>query len=235
MNLTISKSKIKTLESCPRCFLWQYIERRKPDIPPAVITKVGKDVHEIFDKFYDHIVLEQMLSIKEINENPFEYFKSVMNVLPQYKNIYDLFCEFQSRRWKLTKNKDEFMPVLKEHKFIVEDNVGIVDVIHYDNGEYMVLDYKSSVSNPTNLRFELNYYVKLINDSKILDKPVKFITAYGYKDGSLFHESINIKSYNSMLKKIEDFRKNDWGTMEFPKNIGYSCSWCQYLPSCNKL
>ncbi len=227
--MNISKSKIKTLESCPLLFKWQYIEKRIPDIPPATITKIGLDVHEIFNKFYDNIKLEK------IPAQPLEYFINSTKVLLQYQNIFNLFCNFQAQRWRLTTNKDEFMPILKEYKFIVEDNVGIVDAIHYDNGEYTVLDYKSSTNNPTNLRFELSYYVKLINDSKILDKPVKFITAYGYKDGSLFHESINIRSYNNMLKKIEKFRKNDWSNMIYPKNPGVSCSWCQYINSCNKL
>lgn len=232
--MNISKSRIKTLDSCPLLFKWQYLDHRVPDIPPANVTKIGTDIHKIFNDFYDNIKLESIPF-----DEPLEYFKSVMTVLPQYQNIFNLFCGFTTRRWKLTQNKDEFMPVFKEYKIINDCNgsteTGIVDCVHVDNGNYAVLDYKSSASNPANLRFELNFYAKLLNDSKILDKPVAFIGVYGYKTGDLFYENINTKSYNLMLCKIEKFRNNNWENMLYPKTPGFSCSWCQYLPSCNKV
>ncbi len=227
--MNISKSRIKTLESCPLLFKWQYIEKRNPDIPSAVITKIGLDVHNLFDKFYDNI------NIDKVSENPYEYFKNSMNVLPQYQNIFNLFCKFQAQRWKLTENKDFFMPVLKEKKIINNNETGIIDVVHYDGENYIVLDYKSSANNPTSLRFELNFYAKIIDDSKILDKPIKYISAYGYKDGSFFCEEIGIRSYNVMLKKVEEFRNIKWDEIQYPKKPGFACSWCSYINSCNKL
>ncbi len=227
--MNISKSKIKTLENCPLLFKWQYIDKRIPDIPPASITKIGSDVHDIFNHFYDNI------DILKVSQNPYEYFVNSMKVLPQYQNIFNLFCKFQARRWNLTENKEDFLPILKEHKIINNDEVGIVDVIHYDNGEYLLLDYKSSANNPSNLRFELNFYKKLVDDSGILDKSVKRISAYGYKDGSIFVEDINNRSYNVMIKKIDSFRNNKWDEMQYPKKPGYQCSWCQFINSCNKV
>ena len=229
--MNISKSKIKTLENCPLCFKWQYLEYKKPDIPPAAVTRIGLDIHDIFNKFYD------VIKIDEIGDQPLEYFKNSMEILPQYREIFNLFCNFQASRWNNTKDKDTFMPVLKEKKFINKDEVGVVDAIHYDcdSKEYMVLDYKSGVSNPTNLRFELNYYAKIVNDANVLDKPVKYIGAYGYKTGEIFCEDIKPRSYNLMLQKIADFRGNNFETMEFPKKVGFACNWCSYLPSCNKI
>ncbi len=227
--MQISKSKIKTLENCKLLFKWQYIDHRVPDIPPANITKIGIDIHDIFNHFYDNI------KILEVPQNPYEYFVNSMKVLPQYQNIFNLFCKFQSRRWNLTENKEDFLPILKEHKINIDDMVGIIDATFYANKEYVVLDYKSSASNTTNLRFELNFYAKLLSDSKILDRPVKYISAYGYKDGTFFYEEINNRSYNTMIKKVDNFRKNDWQNMEYPKKIGFYCSWCEYINSCNKL
>ncbi len=227
--MNVSKSRIKTLESCPLLFKFQYIDHKVPDIPPAVITKIGLDVHDIFNKFYDNISMDKM------SKNPYEYFKNSMMVLPQYQNIFNLFCKFQAQRWELTENKDFFMPVLKEKKIINNNETGIIDVVHYDGENYIVLDYKSSANNPTSLRFELNFYAKIIDDSKILDKPIKYISAYGYKDGSFFCEEIGIRSYNVMLKKVKEFRNINWGGIEYPKNPGFACSWCSYINSCNKL
>lgn len=227
--MNISKSRIKTLESCPLLFKWQYIDHKVPDIPPAPITKIGLDVHELFNKFYDSI------SIDKVSENPFGYFKQSMTVLPQYQGIFNLFCKFQAKRWQLTENKDNFLPVLKEQKIINNDEVGIIDAVHYDGENYVVLDYKSSANNPSNLRFELNYYKKIVDDVKILDKPIKYISAYGYKDGSFFCEEVNTRSYNTMIKKIETFRNTNWSNMEYLKRPGFHCFWCSYINSCNKL
>ena len=229
--MNISKSKIKTLENCPLCFKWQYLEHKKPDIPPAAVTRIGLDVHDIFNKFYN------VIKIDEIGDQPLEYFKNSMEILPQYREIFNLFCNFQASRWNNTTDKTTFIPVIRERKFINKDEVGVVDAVHYDcnTGEYMVLDYKSGVSNPSNLRFELAYYAKIVNDSGILDKPVKYIGAYGYKTGEIFCEDIKTRSYNLMLQKIADFRANKFETMEFPKKPGFACNWCSYLPSCNKL
>lgn len=226
--MNISKSKIKTYNNCPQLFKWQYIEKKRPEIPEAPITTIGKDIHNIFENFYDNLIIEKM------SNNPFKYFKNSMKVLPQYQNIFDLFCKFQAHRWLLTENKDNFMPILKEKKFINNNEVGIVDVIHYDDKNYIILDYKSSASNPTNLRFELNFYKKLVDESKILDKPIQYIAVYGYRDGSFFCENINNKSYNIMLKKVESFKNIKFNEIEYPKKPGAYCSWCSYPKSCQK-
>ena len=230
--MNVSKSKIKTLSNCPLLFKWQYIDYRTPDIPPAAVTRIGLDVHDIFNKFFDNIKFE------EIPENPLEYFKNALTVLPQYKGIYDIFCLHQTRQWnKLVKynRTNEFIPLLREHKFINNDEVGIIDCVYNDGNDYAILDYKSTASNPTMLRFELCFYAKIVNDSKILDKPVRYIGVYGYRDGSLFYEDINNRSYNLMLKKVDDFKAKDFSTMDFVKNIGWHCSWCSYINSCNKV
>lgn len=227
--IIVSKSKIKTYENCPLLFRWRYIDKRIPDIPPAAVTTIGLDVHQIFNRFYDVIKLE------EIPQDPIQYFIDSLHVLLQYQNIYNLFCRFQSKRWKLTKNKEEFMPLLREYKITNNGEVGIIDVVHNDSGEYSVLDYKSSASNPTDLRFELNFYAKILNDSSILDKPVKYIGAYGYKTGDIFYEEINTKSYNLMLKKVDAFKNIDWENIEFSKVASWACNWCQYSLSCAKV
>lgn len=230
--MNVSKSKIKSLENCPLSFKWQHIDHRVPDIPPAAITRIGLDVHDIFNKFFDNI------KFGEIPDEPLEYFQNAMMVLPQYKGIYDLFCLHQARRWKKLieyNRRDEFIPLLREHKIINNDETGIIDCVYLDGDNYAVLDYKSSAHNATDLRFELCFYKKVVDDSRILDKPVAYIGAYGYKDGSFFYENINTRSYNVMLKKVEDFKALDFSTMEFRKNPGWSCSWCSYILSCNKL
>lgn len=230
--MNVSKSKIKSLENCPLSFKWQHIDHRIPDTPPAAITKVGLDVHDIFNKFFDNI------KFSEITDEPLEYFQNAMNVLPQYKAIYNLFCLYQARRWKKLSEynrRDEFLPLLREHKIINNDETGIIDCIYLDGNDYAVLDYKSSASNATDLRFELCFYKHIVDDSKILDKPVMYIGVYGYKTGDFFYESVNTRSYNIMLKKVDDFKAKDFSTMEFRKNPGYSCSWCQYILSCNKI
>lgn len=229
--MIVTKSKIKSLQTCPLLFKWQYIDKRKPDISPK-ITTIGLDVHDIFERFFKYIKLEN------IPENPLSYFENCMEVPLQYKGIYKEFCKFQTRLWYLTKNKEEFIPLFCEKNIINDGESGKIDVIYTSNKEYTIIDYKSTCGNPTSLRLELNFYKKLCDDSKIFDKPIKYIGSYGYKTGDFFWEEVGTFSYNTMLKKVDEFKKliPQFKQIEFPKKVGHQCeSWCPYKPSCDKL
>lgn len=226
--MNISKSRINLLETCPKQFECKYIKYRAPDIPVQFQGKVGKDIHDIFDKFYDNI--------DEIPDEPYDYFVNSMKVLPQYQSIFNGFCLFESERYKTMEHKEFFKPILREKKITLSDGTnGIIDRVDFYNGEYSVLDYKPTVSNPSKVRFELNFYKMILDESGILDTPIKYIASYGYYSGEIFFEEISVRSYNSMLRKVEAFRNLDFNNIEYPKKESEVCNtWCPYQISCKK-
>jgi len=221
--MLISKSKIKTLQTCPRMFYYQYIEHRRPDVPTADVTIIGLEIHGLFNKFYDNIK-------EPIPEEPFEYFINSMEVPLRYKGIWNAFCKMETERYK--KDKEHFFPVLREKMITVEDMRGIIDRIDYNGTDYTIIDYKSNVSNPSNLRFELCFYKMLVDKSGILDKSVQYVGSYGYKTGEVFIEKVKQRSYNSMLKKVEQFRNMKFKDIEYESKPSYACNWCNFRRSC---
>lgn len=226
--LLISKSKINTLETCPLLFKFQYLEHRVPDIPKADVTQIGTDIHQIFHDFFDNIKLE------EIPDEPYEYFCNAMKVDDRYRRIYNHFCKIETDIYKILKDKKYFMPLLREQEITINDIRGIIDRVDYDGENYSIIDYKSNVSNPSKLRFELCFYKYLIDQANILDAPVKYIGSYGYKDGGIFFEEVNTRSYNLMMKKVDGFRNLKLDTLQFAPTPGGACSWCEYPRSCKQ-
>ena len=231
--MRISKSKIITLETCPRLFQWQYIDYRIPDITDNTLALVGTEIHDMFNRFFDKVVIDEIPE-----KNNYEYFKSLLEVPIYYKSIYDLFCLNESKRYELLEDKEFFIPVLREKKLYSKDGTlsGIIDRVDYHNDEYLIMEYKGDVSGQSRLRFELNFYKNLLDDNNILDKPVKYIAAYGYKSGQMFGpEPIKTISYNTMLKKVKAFSELNFKNLVYNKKKNYACeTWCPYKISCLK-
>jgi len=229
----VSKSKITCLETCPRLFQWQYIDKRIPDITDNTQALVGTQIHDLFNKFFDVIKLDEIPE-----NNPYEYFKNLMDVPIYFKSVYNAFCRNECKRYLLLEDKSFFIPVLREKYLISKDGSmnGIIDRVDYYNNEYLIMEYKPGISSESNLRFQLNFYKNLLDDNDILDKPVKYIGAYGYKSGQMFGpELIKTMSYNLMLKKVDAFKNLNFKNLIYPKKPSYVCtSWCPYKISCPK-
>ncbi len=228
--MSISKSKINSLETCPLLFKYQYLEHRKPDVPKADVTQIGTDIHKIFHDFFDNIKLE------EIPEQPYEYFCNSMKVDDRYRRIFNHFCKIETDIFNMLKDKRCFMPVMREKDIIADNFHGIIDRVDWDGEHYSIIDYKSNVSNPSKLRFELNFYKMILEKSQLLDASVEYIGSYGYRDGLVFFEKVNERSYNSMLKKVDAFQKLDFDKMEFLPKYPEKCplEWCEYPRSCKQ-
>lgn len=228
--MSISKSKINSLETCPLLFKFQYLEHRKPDVPKADVTQIGTDIHKIFHDFFDNIKLE------EIPEQPYEYFCNSMKVDDRYRKTFNHFCKIETDIFNMLKDKRYFMPVMREKDIMVDEFHGIIDRVDWDGEHYTIIDYKSNVSNPSKLRFELNFYKMILEKSQLLDAPVEYIGSYGYRDGLVFFEKVNERSYNNMLKKVDAFQKLDFSKMEFIPKYQDRCplGWCEFPQSCQQ-
>lgn len=235
--MIISKSKVNLLGTCPRLFKFQVIEHRKPEVPKADVTQIGIDMHKIFEDFF------KAIKFNEIPAKPYEYFCNSMVVKKQYEPMFRHFCKVETEIWNSLENKNYFMPIFTEKKILAGDMNGIIDRVDYDGEDYSIIDYKSTAPmwnpdlkvwepSPSKVRFELCFYANLINQSNILDKPVKFVGSYGYKNGNLFFEPVKDISFKSMLKKVEAFRKTDFDKIEYPAKPGNACRWCEFTVSC---
>lgn len=222
--MRITKSKMKIFKSCPLQFRFKYLDNIPSEVPPADVTTYGIDIHNIFNNFFDNI------NISDIPDEPYDYFCNLMSVDEQYKSVYYSFCKWESDLFKI--NKGTFMPVLREKWVSHADLVGIIDRVNFNGTNYSIIDYKPSIYNISELRFELCLYKYLLDSTKLLEKPVKYIGIYGYKDGNKFIEEVKPRSYNLMLQKLNAFRALKFNEINYRAKRGWHCKWCEYPLSC---
>lgn len=225
--MKITKSMMKTYKTCPLQFKFKHIDSKSSEVPPAEVTTTGSEIHNIFNKFFDSI------DLAKIPDNPYDYFCNVMDVDEKYKSIYYSFCEWEAELYKI--NKESFMPVMREKWVSHDDLIGIIDRVNFNGTDYSIIDYKSSVYNPSEVRFELCLYKYILDHTGLLEKPIKYIGAYGYKDSSKFIEEVKQMSYNLMLKKVEAFRALKFDEISYPAKHGWHCKWCDFPVSCREL
>lgn len=240
--MIITKSKLLCYKKCPLQFNFQHNMRIEKDTFPAEVTTKGLDIHNLFNTFFDHQDFTQIpQKYKEIFHKFYEFDivfskinKSYYEQKPASKSDTTL-KEFMTWDWVKRGSIDSVQEekIKREHTFKALDLYGIVDRINYDGNNYTLIDYKSGFYNLSELRFELNFYKYLVDEAKILDKPIEFIGSYGYNNGTIFFERVNPRSYALMLEKVNAFRNIKFKEITYPKKEGYHCRWCEYQLACS--
>ena len=176
--MRMSKSKINTYLKCPLEFKFQYID--KIEAEPNKYMILGSDVHLIAEKFADKfgdelegVNIENEL-IKIMNELDIGY-----DLSSHVNNLGLFFREvFIENNYKLF-SQEEYLHD-EVHRFS-----GICDIILEDeNGELVVIDYKTSNSNTfSRYRRELCYYKLLVEtktEVEFVDMAVRKHSQYFY-------------------------------------------------------
>ena len=176
--MKLSKSKVNTYLKCPLEFKFQYID--EIEVPSNKYMALGSDVHLVAEKFsekfednLDDVDIEnELLKIVKEEEIGYDLTDHIDNLGSFFKrafveNDYKLFCQ------------EEYI-VDEENRFS-----GICDIILEDeNGELIVIDYKTSKSSSfSKYRLELCYYKLLVEN--VFEKPVSRVGIYFTKNGRL--------------------------------------------------
>lgn len=223
----LSKSKINMYLNCPHRYKLIYIDGLKEPVSEVMIR--GSNVHKDIENFYKNGV--------EWKDK--DYFFKPVNV--NLKN----FIEFERKRAEKCKKHDNpkkyFMPVFVEKK--IKNKVlkvsGIIDAVFYDynegNGDYIIIDWKTGKfreNYKSNYRRELAIYKILLDNSGLLDKPIKYYGMFFTDANHLFFEEAKNVSVKAAYKMILNVR-NKIRNSKFGCNITPLCNWCGFKKSCS--
>ena len=232
----MSKSKINTYLKCPLEFKFQYID--KIEAEPNKYMILGSDVHLIAEKFADKfgdelegVNIENEL-IKIMNELDIGYD------LSSHVNNLGLFFKevFIDNNYKLF-SQEEYLHD-EVHRFS-----GICDIILEDeNGELVVIDYKTSNSNTfSRYRRELCYYKLLVEN--VYDKNVSSVGIFFTKNGRLrlldVYEDDNKRKFLNSAE-IEDAVdtfyqvRSEVNSGNFYAKRQFLCKFCTYKEICDE-
>ena len=234
--MRMSKSKINTYLKCPLEFKFQYIDEIEAE--PNKYMILGSDVHLIAEKFADKfgddlegVNIENEL-IKIMNELDIGY-----DLSSHVNNLGLFFREvFIDNDYKLF-SQEEYLHD-EVHRFS-----GICDIILEDeNGELVVIDYKTSNSNTfSRYRRELCYYKLLVEN--VYDKNVSSVGIFFTKNGRLrlldVYEDDNKRKFLNSAE-IEDAVdtfyqvRSEVNSGNFYAKRQFLCKFCTYKEICDE-
>ena len=232
--MKLSKSKVNCYLKCPREFKFQYID--EIETKPNKYMALGSDVHLIAEKFTDKF--EDDLEDVDI-EN--ELIKVAHDLdlgygLEEHIDNLGLFFKevFVDGNYKLFSNEEYLID--KKHRFS-----GICDIILEDeNGDLVVIDYKTSNSNSfSKYRLELCYYKLLVEN--VYHKRVSGVGVFFTKNGRLRILDISSEenkrkflNYSEIDEAIDTMYKvrDKINRKEFPRRRQFLCKYCTYKHIC---
>ncbi|AMD17472.1 hypothetical protein TL18_05230 [Methanobrevibacter sp. YE315] len=234
--MKLSKSKVNTYLKCPLEFKFQYID--EIEVPENKYMALGSDVHLIAEKFADKFgddlegvnIENELLKIVHEEDIGYDVAEHVDNLSSFFKEVfvendYKLFCQ------------EEYL-LDEENRFS-----GICDIILEDeNGELVVIDYKTSKSSSfSKYRLELCYYKLLVEN--VFGKSVSKVGVFFTKNGRLrlldVCDEENKRKYlckseiNEAVDTLHHVR-NEINNENFPANRQFLCRYCTYKEICDE-
>lgn len=232
--MKLSKSKVNTYLKCPLEFKFRYID--EIEVPQNKYMALGSDVHLVAEKFaekfgddLDDINIDnELLKIAHDEDIGYDLTEHLDNLGSFFKRI------FVENKYKLF-SQEEYL-IDEDHRFS-----GICDIILEDeNGELIVIDYKTSKSSSfSKYRRELCYYKLLVEN--VYGKTVSQVGVYFTKNDKLrllkICDEENKRKYlndDEIKEAVETMYKvrREINNENFPAKRQYLCRFCTYRHIC---
>jgi CRISPR/Cas system-associated exonuclease Cas4 (RecB family) len=232
--MKLSKSKVNSYLKCPREFKFQYID--EIEVPENKYMALGSDVHLIAEKFTDRFgddisdidTHNELLKIAHDLDIGYDLTDHIDNLSNFFEEV------FVEKDYKLFSNEEYLLD--EENRFS-----GIADIILEDeNGELVVIDYKTSKSSSfSKYRLELCYYKLLVEN--VCGRKVSAVGVFFTKNGRLrlldVYGNENKRKHlldSEIDEAIDTFYKvrNQINKGNFPKKEQFLCRYCTYRHLC---
>lgn len=232
--MKLSKSKINTYLKCPLEFKFQYIDEIEAE--PNKYMVLGSDVHSVAetfaDKFGDELddvnINNELIKIMNDLDIGYDITEHVDNLSLFFKEV------FVDNDYKLFSQEEYLLD--EENRFS-----GICDIILEDeNGDLVVIDYKTSSSNSFHkYRRELCYYKLLVEN--VYDRQVSNVGIFFTRNGRLRllevcdednkRKYLNDEEISQAVDTLHNVRKQI-NNENFPAKRQFLCKYCTYRHIC---
>jgi CRISPR/Cas system-associated exonuclease Cas4 (RecB family) len=226
------KSYVLSYLWCPYKFKLNVIDGLENTLEPKEGSplKIGLDLHEIFDKYYD-------CPGAGANELKKPYYKNILSILKRFDdyNKYEShlknFAHYNV--YNITQYGIEYyMPVYRELTIYNQevDLIGTIDRIDDRKFGKMIIDYKTG--RPKALKhyiFELSVYKFLYEQE--YDEEIKKIGIFFSQANRLDVTSAKQKDVAMALNLIELVREKIEDEV-FPRKKGFHCRFCEHKVIC---
>ena len=231
---TISESKSKTFTECQLKYRYRYIDRFKEERSNTDALHFGSFIHKILE---DGVAETTLVALTNIAESVKKDYTFSETYTPKIKTCLQNFLRFNATLEETVATELVYEVVYDEEKEIKLN--GIIDrIIKGKNGGYLVIDYKTSKRELTELDLyqdrQMQGYAYAVH--KLMKVPLDKITvAHYYPITNNFvtvkHSHTQIKKYLKekvdQVWKIRKMKKPEFCAMQ-----NQYCNWCGYKSLC---
>ncbi len=233
----LNPSKLQCYLDCPRQYRFRYVDRR-PERRTFGPTALGRSVHKALRDFYgleaNQRSVDSLLRALRRSWDPTGY-RSAKEAEDAYTRAEDML-----RRYHAGTDPTNARVVALESKFShakSQDGIlvtGRVDRIDIDDGEYIVVDYKTGRfgEHDSTVDESLPLSLYLIAVSAVMGRPVMRIAVEHLPTGrraETRRDAERLESdWKALIEKVGEMRSGS----DFPPRPGSLCRWCDYLTVC---
>jgi putative RecB family exonuclease len=233
----LNPSKLQCYLDCPRQYRFRYVDKRS-ERRAFGPTALGRSVHKALRDFYgqdrEHRTIENLLRALRRAWDGAGYRSA--------KEAEDAFARAEDmlRRYHAGTDPQKVRVVALESKFSharSSDGVlvtGRVDRIDIDNGDYVIVDYKTGRfgSDDIVLNESLPLSLYAIAVSATLGREVHRIAIEHLSSGRRAETRRASERLQQDWKKVTDLATEMRTGTDFPARPSSLCRWCDYLVAC---
>jgi RecB family exonuclease len=231
---TISESKSKTFKECQLKYRYKYIDRFKEEAKNKDALHFGSFIHKIFEDGVNATDVATLTTIAENIKKDYSFSKSYDS---KTKTCIENFLKFNASLEE-TVATELVYEIVYDAKYDIKLN-GIIDrVIKGKNGGYLVIDYKTSKRELSELDLyqdrQMQGYAYAIH--KKMNVPLDNIVVAHYYP--ITNHFVNVKYSPAQIKKyLNEKVESVWKIrkmkkVEFKAMQNQFCNWCGYKPLC---
>jgi DNA helicase-2/ATP-dependent DNA helicase PcrA len=231
---SISESKANTFNQCNLKYKFRYIDKYEEAPRNKDALDFGSYIHKIFELGYKKQTLDDLLNIAD------ECKKNYKITEAKEKNTETCLRNFLRFNASLTETVG--IELVYEVKYDDKNDInlnGIIDrIVKSPQGEYLVIDYKTSKKELKKHELYQNHqmqgYAYAVH--KIFKVPLDKVTVAHY-----YPLTGNLVSVKFSLAQISSYLRNKVDTVwnirkrkktEFPPSKNEFCNWCGYYQLC---
>lgn len=233
----INPSKLQCYLDCPRQYRFRYVDRR-PERRAFGPTALGRSVHKALRDFYamgstDRTVENLVRALRRSWDGT--GYRSAKEAEDAYARAEDMLRRYHAgtdpQRARVVALESKFSHARSSEGVLV---TGRVDRIDLDEGQYVIVDYKTGRFGEDRRKIEESLPLTLyaIAVSAVLGRSVSRIAVEHLTSGDRVETWRDRDRQNSDWKKLSVVSKQMRSGTEFPPTPSSLCRWCDYLVAC---
>lgn len=234
----LNPSKLQCYLDCPRQYRFRYVERR-PERRTFGPTALGLSVHKALRDFYglepaERTVEALLRGLRRSWEGT--GYRSTKDAEDAYTRAEEMLRRYHAgtdpQRARVVALESKFSHAKSREGILV---TGRVDRIDIDDGEYVIVDYKTGRFGQTDEAIDESLPLSLyaIAVSAVLGRPVRRIAVEHLPTGRRAETTRDLDrlagDWKALVDLADEMRSLE---SEFPPKPGALCPWCDYLSIC---